>query len=249
MTLPWLRPRLVCETGSARVVVFGGGGTVLADVDLAADGAAAVPVDARGLAVVAAPAAAPDAGFTLHGGWHDTSLLPSATAGALVGHGCVVNAVGVFAERDADAPVAWTTPSAVTADRAPTCTTFSPAGEGRAVQAIAVGVTGSGSDGVAIGLENGEPLGDPLVTTDADGASVVVVAVRASGEGPLVVNAAIEEGRDVTGVVAAADSADAEPAATADLLVKAVAARGLEDLDLPVSTAAPALTRIRWSQP
>jgi 3-hydroxyisobutyrate dehydrogenase-like beta-hydroxyacid dehydrogenase len=51
----------------------------------------------------------------------------------------------------------------------------------------------------------------------------------------------------VTGVFAASASSADDPATTADLLAKAVAARGLRALDRPVSAAGPAVTRIRWS--
>lgn len=241
------RPVLRCVSGAARVVVLGAGG-VLADVEVKGNGRVEIPAGAREVIVVAGPPVAPATGMAVVGGWHDASLLPATGLGALIGAGCVVSTAG-FAAREADAAVAWTTPAALTRDLAPTSTTFRPAGPGRTVQAVAVGVTGTGSDGVAVGLENAEPIGAPQVTTDSDGASVVTMAVRATGTGPVIVNAAVDGARDVTGVFAASTPEDDDPAETARLLAKAVAARGLTALDRPVAAAGPAVTRLRWSTP
>ncbi|MGM7669051.1 DUF6603 domain-containing protein [Microbacterium sp. A93] len=245
------RPALRVEKGGARIVCFGGGGIVLSDSHYTREQAIIIPAGASGLTVIAGPDAPATAGIAVHGGWHDTSMLPSATAGSLVGVGCVVAAVGVFARTAADVDTSWTTPSAVTADLAPTTTTLRAPAADRAIAAIAVGVTGSGSDGVAVGLENAEPLGAPLVTVDTDGTSVLVFAIRQSGPGVVVVNASVEDGRDVTGVFAASAplvGVQSDPEVAARWLANAIGARGLAGLDRPVAASGAGTTRIRWRQ-
>lgn len=254
-----VRPTLRIERGGARVVVLGGGGEVVIDRIITPRGAVEIPVDARGVVVIAGARTTSSDGFLVHGGWHDAALLPQAAGGAVIGTGCVLNAIGSLEPRAGDARIVWTTPAALTGDLLPTTTTFAAPLEGRALLAVAVGLTGVGVDDVTVGFENAHAVGNPLVTTDATGASIVVTAITQDVDtagtpiGPVRVNAAVAPGstRDVTGVFAvtgrAGDAAQDAPSA-ARWLAQAAAATGLRGLDRPVSETGTGTTRIRWSE-
>jgi len=240
------RPVLRASGLGARVVVLGGGG-VLSDTWLRSRTGMPLPVDTRALVVVAQGAPAAAEGFQVAGGWRDSDRLPTAGGAALVAPGCVVGVTGRLATRAADTALAWSTPSVLTGDTLPTTTRFSPAGEGRELLAVAVGLTGTGLDGVAVTFEGADPVGEPAVTTDVSGASVAIVALaRSDPAAPLLVHAAAERDRDVTGVTAVTGPAGRANDAAA-WLAAAVAAEGFDGLAQPVSAAGIGQTRIRWS--
>ena len=67
------------------------------------------------------------------------------------------------------ARVSWASPAELLgAERGVATTLASPAGKG-ALAAVAVTMTGSGTDGLAIGLQGARQIGDLVVTTDASG--------------------------------------------------------------------------------
>jgi hypothetical protein len=186
------RPRLACRTGRVRAVLLGASGRVLADAVLGEGRALDVPVGTRSVVVVGGPPveAAP-APWRVSGGWAAARPVPSTSDGLLVAAGSVVDVLGAVPYRGADpARVSWASPAELLgAERGVATTLAGPAGR-FALAAVAVAVTGSGTDGLAIGLRGARQLGDLLVTTDVSGAGVAVGALDAEPGAPVRVTVA-----------------------------------------------------------
>ena len=119
--------------------------------------------------------------------------LPSASDGLLVADGCVVDVLGAVPYRGPDpARVSWASPAELLgAERGVATTLAGPPGKGVLV-AVALGLTGSGTAGAAVGLRGARQVGDLLVTTDASGAGVAVAALDAEPAAPVRVTVATD---------------------------------------------------------
>jgi hypothetical protein len=101
---------------------------------------------------------------------------------------------------------------------------------------------------VSIGLQGAVNVGPNIVTTDAQGASVVIVGIEATPTEMLTVNVSVAvPGRRITGVFAA-DSGDADDIAesVAAWLAGAIADGGLSALTPPPTVPGPGQSIIRW---
>ncbi|WP_460458409.1 DUF6603 domain-containing protein, partial [Angustibacter peucedani] len=261
-TSPDDRPRLRCQDGRVRVAVLAAAGQTVADVELGAGDVVAAPPGARSVVVVGGPPPAPDASpWTVSGGWTATRALPSATDGLLLADGCVVDVLDRVPVRGTD-PVraAWTAPSELMGAERAVVTTFAVPGrtdDRLAVAAVAVAVTGADASGLAIGLGGARQNGTPHVTTDASGASVLVVPVAPTDENRVVtVTVAADPEvatRDLVGLVAVAGSAEQlkehGAQAAADWLAQSVAQGGLAHLVDPPTVPGPHVSTVAWEVP
>ncbi len=246
------RPALQLVSGRARVVVIGGGGTVVGDTIVGGRNRARVdvPIDSRSVMVIGGPpAGAVGEAIGVAGGWYGESTLPSASNGVLIGTGCVLNIQGEVPIRGV-APVKsdWSSPAELLSTGATATTTFAAVDDGRTIRAIAVGITGSGTDGVSIGLEGAVNVGPNIVTTDAQGASVVIIGIEATPAEQLAVNVSVsDQNRRITGVFAA-DSGDPDDSeeSVAAWLADAIAGGGLSALTPPPTVPGSGQSIIRW---
>ena len=249
------RPALACTGGHVRVVLLGAAGRVLEDALLGADERVGVPAGARSAVVVGGPtAAAAGAPWTIAGGWASARPLPSASDGLLVAAGAIVDVLGRQPYRGAE-PVAaaWAAPTELLGRERGTATTFAGSAAG-ALAAVAVVISGEGTDGLAIGLDGAQRAGDPIVTTDAAGAGVLVIGLEgAKPARPVTVTVAADpdtQPRDLLGVVVAAGDAAASkaagPATAAAWLAAAVAGADLAALVAPPTAPGPARSSIAW---
>jgi hypothetical protein len=247
------RPALQVVSGRARVVVIGGGGAVVGDTIVGGRNRARVdvPIDSRSVIVIGGPpAGASGEARGLVGGWYGESMLPSASNGVLIGTGCVLNVRGEVPVRGvAPARSDWSSPAELlSGGTTTTTTTFAAVADGRVIHAIAVGITGSGTDGVSIGLEGAVNVGPNIVTTDAQGASVVIIGIEATPAEALMVNVSVSDsGRRITGVFAA-DSGDADDTveSVAAWFAGAIAEGGLSALTPPPTVPGSGQSIIRW---
>lgn len=246
------RPALQVVSGRARVVVIGGGGAVVSDTIVGGRNRARVdvPIDSRSVIVIGGPpAGASGEAPGLVGGWYGESMLPSASNGVLIGTGCVLNVRGEVPVRGvAPARSDWSSPAELLSGGTTTTTTFAAVADGRIIHAIAVGITGSGTDGVSIGLEGAVNVGPNIVTTDAQGASVVIIGIEATPAEALMVNVSVSDcGRRITGVFAA-DSGDADDTveSVAAWFAGAIAEGGLSALTPPPTVPGSGQSIIRW---
>ena len=261
-TKPGRRPRLHCHAGRVRAVLLGASGRVLADTTLEAGAALASPVGTRTAVLVGGPpvrgsaraaAGTDDQPWRVGAGWLSARPLPSASDGLLVADGCVVDVLGAVPYRGPDpARVSWASPAELLgAERGVATTLAGPAGKDVLI-AVAVGLTGSGSAGAAVGLRGARQVGDLLVTTDASGAGVAVAALDAEPGAPVRVTVATDPAlaRSHVGLVAVvADPATVKrlgPRAGAAWLAEAIAARGLDPLTAPPTVAGPGTSFVGW---
>jgi large repetitive protein len=251
------RPRLACREGRVRAVLLGASGRVLADTLLTRGTGARVPVGTRIVVVVGGPALPAEPGpWWLSGGWAAGRPLPSASDGLLVAAGSVVDVLGVVPYRGPDpARVSWAAPAELLGAERGVATTLAGPDGGAALAAVAVAMTGSGTEGLAIGLRGAEQVGELVVTTDASGAGVAVAALDADPGAPVRVTVAADPAtpRGHLGVVAAAaDPGTLEllgPEAGARWLARSVADTGLIAMTVAPTAAGPGRSTVAWEVP
>ncbi len=258
-TSPDGRPRLTCRQGRVRVLVLAAAGQALVDVELASDAGVSVPAGARSVVVVGGPPAAPVADpWAVCGGWTATVPLPSATDGLLLADGCVVDVLGRVPVRGTD-PVrsSWTSAAQLMGAERAVVTTFAAptaAGHGAALAAVAIAVTGTDATGLAIGLDGAHQDGAAHVTTDAAGASVLVVPLAVTAEtGTVRVTVAADPlvaARDLVAVVGVAASPallkQSGAGQAAGWLAAAAASTGVARLVDPPTVPGPNVSTIAW---
>ena len=252
------RPALICRAGRVRVVLLAAAGRVLADTGLARGGRQALPAGTRAAVLVGgSPLGDHLAPWTVSGGWTAARPLPSVSDGLLVAAGAVVDVIGRVPYRGADpARAAWAVPAELLGRERATATTLAApaAGEPDTLAALAIALSGHGTDGVAVGLDGARQIGSPLVTTTASGAGVLVVALDgAERGGPVTVTVAADPGaprRDLLGLVAAAGSAgtlkQAGSATAAAWLAGALAGADLAAVVPPPTAPGPDTSMISW---
>jgi hypothetical protein len=251
------RPRLACRTGRVRAVLLGASGRVLADAVLTEGRALPVPVGTRAVVVVGGPPGdAVPAPWRISGGWAAARPLPSASDGLLVAAGSVVDVLGAVPYRGSDpARVSWASPAELLGAERGVATTFAaPAGR-FALAAVAVAVTGSGTDGLAIGLRGARQVGELVVTTDVSGAGVAVAALDAEPGAPVRVTVATDPAgpRGHLGLLAAAGDPETvrrlgAPAA-ATWLAGSIRATSLPALTVAPAVAGPGTSTLAWEVP
>ena len=255
------RPRLVCRDGRVRAVLLANAGQTMADVELGPGESVIAPPGTRTVVVVGGPPPAPFPDpWAISGGWTASRSVPSASDGLLVADGCVVDVLDRVPTRGTD-PVraAWASPAELLgSERAVVTTLAAPARVGDpdplVIAAVAVGVTGPDASGLAIGLEGARQSGSAYVTTDAGGASVLVVALTdldATGVVRVTVAADPQVAtRDLVGVVAVAGRSRAIQAggvaAAAGWLAEAVSSSGLARLVDPPTVPGPRVSTLAW---
>jgi hypothetical protein len=248
------RPRLACREGRVRAVLLGASGRVLADTLLTRGTKAEVPVGTRIVVVVGGPALPAEPGpWWLSGGWAAGRPLPSASDGLLVAAGSVVDVLGVVPYRGPDpARVSWATPAELLGAERGVATTLAGPDGGAALAAVAVAMTGSGTEGLAIGLRGASQVGELVVTTDASGAGVAVAALEADPGAPVRVTVATDPAspRGHLGVVAAAAYPETlerlGPEAAARWLARSVTDAGLIAVTVAPTAAGPGRSTLAW---
>jgi hypothetical protein len=256
-TDPDTRPRLACHGGRVRAVLLGASGRVLADRVLTKGRAVAIPVGTRSVVVVGGPPLPAKLGpWWISGGWAAGRPLPSASDGLLVAAGSVVDVLGAVPYRGPDpARVSWASPAELLGvERGVATTLAGPPGEA-SLAAVAVVMTGAGTDGLAIGLRGAGQIGDLVVTTDASGAGVAVAALDADPGAPVRVTVATDPAnpRGHLGVVAvAADPETVErpgPETAAEWLASSVADASLTAITVAPTAAGPGRSIVAWEVP
>jgi hypothetical protein len=251
------RPRLACRAGRVRAVLLGASGRVLADTVLTHGLAVVVPVGTRSVVVLGGPPLPAELGpWWISGGWAAGRPLPSASDGLLVAAGGVVDVLGSVPYRGPDpARVSWANPAELLgAERGVATTLAGPLGKA-SIAAVAVALTGAGTDGVAIGLRGARQIGDLVVTTDASGAGVAVAALDADPGAAVRVTVATDPAnpRGHVGIVAVAgDPGTVEqlgPEAAAQWLAHSVADAGLTALTVAPTAAGPGQSTLAWEVP
>jgi hypothetical protein len=250
------RPRLACRAGRVRAVLLGASGRVLADTVLVEGAGLAIPVGTRTVVVLGGPPLpAQREPWWISGGWAAGRPLPSASDGLLVAAGSVVDVLEAVPYRGPDpARASWASPAELLGAERGVATTLAAPGEA-ALAAVAVAMTGSGTDGLAIGLRGASQRGDLVVTTDVSGAGVAVAALDADPGAPVRVTVATDPAnpRGHLGVVAAAaDRGTAErlgPEAAAGWLADSVADAGLTAITVAPTAAGPGRSTVAWEVP
>jgi hypothetical protein len=251
------RPRLVSRAGRVRVVLLGSSGRVLADAVLAEGDSVAAPVGTRTVVVLGGPPRDDEpAPWRRYGGWTATRPMPSASDGLLVAAGCVVDVLGAVPYRGPDpARVSWATPAELLgAERGVATTLAAPAGKS-VLTAVAVAVTGAGTDDLAIGLRGARQVGELVVTTDPSGAGVAVASIDAEPGAPVRVTVASEPASPRTHLGVIAAGADLQTVKrlgvrdSAEWLAQSVATTGFATLTVAPTVAGPGTSTLAWEVP
>jgi hypothetical protein len=152
--------------------------------------------------------------------------------------------------------VSWASPAELLGGERGVATTLAAPGGKSMVTAVAVAISGAGTEGLAIGLRGAEQVGDLIVTTDASGAGVAVAALRARPGDAVRVTVATDPAsrRRHFGVVAAGGDPQTVkqlggPRASAEWLASSLAATGLTTLTLAPAVAGPGESTLAWEVP
>ena len=252
------RPALACRSGRVRVAMLAAAGRVLEDTVLTEGERVQAPVGTRTVVAVGGPPAVGGGGpWAIAGGWSAARALPSTSDGLLLAAGAVVDVLGRVPYRGPEpARAAWVVPAELLGRERGTATTIAAPAKGDdhdELVAVAVAVGGNGTEGLAIGIDGARQAGDTLVTADATGAGVLVIALEGAGpDRPVTITVAADpdvKPRDVLGIVAAcgrSKGTSPERVDAAAWLAAVVAGADVAGLAPPPTAPGPGTSTIAW---
>jgi hypothetical protein len=247
------RPRLGVSGAPARVVLLGHGGRVMADGVVTNGGSIDIVQGVERIVAVGQGMAETDADTGLTG-WHSGMQLPYAGWSTAVGPGCVVRSHGNRLRRHPERlDAGWVSCSELAADVSTVTTTFSDAPTAVVIaldDPAAFGNTVGGRQ-LLLGLDGATRVRDargreqPPVLLTMENRSVLAYDIIPTGEGPVTVTIASEQGWSLVGVMASARI-------TAAGAIALISARGLDTAVRPLTArslngAAP--SRLTWLGP
>jgi hypothetical protein len=247
------RPRLGVTGAPARVVLLGHGGRVMADGVVTSGGSIDIVQGVERIIAVGQGMAQIDVDTGL-AGWHSGMQLPYAGWSTAVGPGCVVRSHGNRLRRHPERlDAGWVTCSELAAGVGTVTTTFSDAPTMVVIVLDDPAAFGNTVDGrqLLLGLDGATRVRDargreqaPVLLT-MENRSVLAYDIIPTGEGPVTVTIASEQGWSLVGVMGSARI-------TAAGAIALISARGLDTAVRPLaarSLSGAAPSRLTWLGP